>query len=514
MKTEIKRLFRTYFLSFSCKAIRELDGTRISKDAYIEYLASKLTAFADGTTKRLICNLPPRYLKTHLGSICLAAWILGHSSNTKIMLLACSEELAEKIARSIRSILAAEWYRNIFPTKIKKGHAKAMNFATTAGGGVFAASINGNITGHGADAIIVDDPHQISDAGKPQKLAQTIDIFDAVVKSRLNNRKTGRILVVAHRISDKDLSSHLLAQGKWEHVALPLIATRDETYDTEYGLWHRRKGELLRPDAEDEDDIAQFKKTLVNPDFDMLYQQDCDGQARLPITEDHFPTFVPDDLAYLPYVLSIDAGTTAGDDASFSVIQAWAFDQKNMYLIEQWREQCEFDELKRMAGKFKQRHQPDAILIEKAANGPALISDLRRRRKDRHLVVPITPRGSKSARFNRHIDKIRDRRVQLPEDAEFHTEFVSEFVVFPHGEYDDQVDTFTQAADWIDQNRGLTGHPWRASRPVPMVVGHNSQFFGFASRNSTTSKPQARGICAWRGNTNYAPNGPYLKVKG
>src|ERR1035437_7583062 len=169
MKTEIKRLFRTDFMSFSCKAIRALDGTRISKDAYIEYLASKLTAFADGTTKRLICNLPPRYLKTHLGSICLAAWILGHSSNTKIMLLACSEELAEKIARSIRSILAAEWYRNIFPTKIKKGHAKAMNFATTAGGGVFGALIKGNTPGAGPYAIFCDAPPQTPDPGKAAK---------------------------------------------------------------------------------------------------------------------------------------------------------------------------------------------------------------------------------------------------------------------------------------------------------------------------------------------------------
>jgi predicted phage terminase large subunit-like protein len=96
---------------------------------------------------------------------------------------------------------------------------------------------------------------------------------------------------------------------------------------------------------------------------------------------------------------------------------------------------------------FKRHHRPDAILIEKAGNGAALISDLRRRRKDRHLLLPITPRGSKSARFNRHIDKIRDGHVLLPQDAEFCTELVSECVAFPHGKYDDQVDTFTQAAD-------------------------------------------------------------------
>ena len=381
MRNEIHRLLKTDFMSFSRKAMREYDGTRISNDRYLEYLSSKLMEFADGMIKRLIVNLPPRYLKTLFGSVFLAAWILGHNPNTKIMLLAYSEELAEKIARLIRSILLAKWYREIFPTRIEKGHAKAMNFATTAGGEVFAASINGSITGHGADVIIVDDPHNITDAGYPKQLAQTIERFDTVVKSRLNNRKTGRIIVIAHRISDKDLSSHLLAQGRWEHVALPLMATCDQSYETDYGLWHRRKGELLRPDAEDEDDIAQLKKTLVNPDFDMLYQQDCDGRARLPITEDHFPTFAPDDLARLPCVLSIDAGTTDGNDASFSVIQAWAFDDSNFYLIDQFRKQCEFDELYPMVRKFRRRYQPEAILVEKTANGPALISELKRETK-------------------------------------------------------------------------------------------------------------------------------------
>ena len=73
--------------------------------------------FADGLIKRLLVNLPPRHLKTYLGSVCLAAWILAHNPSTKIMILACSEQLAEKIARLIRSILLAEWYRAIFPTQ-------------------------------------------------------------------------------------------------------------------------------------------------------------------------------------------------------------------------------------------------------------------------------------------------------------------------------------------------------------------------------------------------------------
>ena len=139
----------------------------------------------------------------------------------------------------------------------------------------------------------------------------------------------------------------------------------------------------------------------------MLYQQDCDGRARAPIAAHHFPTFAPDNLMHLHRVLSVDAGTSDSDDASFSVIQAWAFDQNNLYLIAQFREQCDFDDLERKVRRFNTNHRPNAILVEKTANGPALISKLKRKMpKGRDLVVPVIPRGSKTARFNRHIDKI------------------------------------------------------------------------------------------------------------
>ena len=117
-----------------------------------------------------------------------------------------------------------------------------------------------------------------------------------------------------------------------------------KTYETDYGFGIVVRATLLRPGAYDEDVIAQRKKTLVNPDFDMLYQQDCDAQARLPIDADHFPEFSPGDAGHLACVLSIDPGTTDGDDASFSVIHAWAFDSNNLYLLNQFRRQCQFNE--------------------------------------------------------------------------------------------------------------------------------------------------------------------------
>jgi predicted phage terminase large subunit-like protein len=511
MKNDIHSLLRDDFLSFARKALRELDGTILSEDRYLDYLASKLTAFADDEIKRLIVNAPPRHLKSQLGTVCLTAWILGHHPNKKIIVLAGSARLAEKLARPIRAILQAKWYRNIFPTRIKKGHGEATNFATVDGGEVFAASIHANITGRGGDIIILDDPHDTNDAGNPHQLAKAIGRFNKNVKSRLNNHRTGRFLVIAHRVSEADLSAHLLARGGWQHVVLPFLATRDETYKTDCGIWRRRKGELLRADDADDEHIAELKQT--EPNFDMLYQQDCDGQARLPIMAELFPIFAPDTIAHLPRVLSIDPGATDGDDASFSVIQVWAFDAKNYYLLDDYRAQCEFEDLKRKARHLRKLHRAYAILIENTANGPGLISQLKRKLKARCLIVPITPRGSKTARLNRHIDKIRQGRVQLAADAAYWVEFTDEIVVFPYGKHDDQVDAFTQMADFVDQHGALAKPPQRMTPDIPMVVSGNSQGSGWGHRSLPTAKPGERGICIARGNSHYAPNGPFIQAK-
>ena len=200
-------------------------------------------------TKRpveLIINLPPGHLKTSLGSVSLAAWMLAHDPALKVILVTHAEHLSKAIARNILAILQAPWFKQVFETRIKKGHAEVTDFGTTSGGGVFVTSFHGRFTGRRADVILVDDPHDIADGH--EQIESTIETFSTVLMSRLNDRKTGRVLVVAHRVHERDLSAQLMQKRKWEHVVLPLIATKDQTYETAFGNWPRRKGELLRPE--------------------------------------------------------------------------------------------------------------------------------------------------------------------------------------------------------------------------------------------------------------------------
>ena len=97
------------------------------------------------------------------------------------------------------------------------------------------------------------------------------------------------MLVIGHRVHEQDLSAHLLRKKKFKHVLLPLVATRDQTYETSSGVWLRRKGELLRPDAFGPT-ISTSCVRAPSVDFEMLYQQDCDAQTLPAIRSDHFPT--------------------------------------------------------------------------------------------------------------------------------------------------------------------------------------------------------------------------------
>ena len=130
------------------------------------------------------------------------------------------------------------------------------------------------------------------DAGYPEQLERTIERFDTVIMSRLNNRKKGRVIVIAHRIHDMDLSAHLLDSGGWTHVVLPVIATRDQTYDTALRPLASAQRYAASAGCRRRGSIEKLRGKLVNPSFDLLYQQDVDGQALPSITADNFPTYV------------------------------------------------------------------------------------------------------------------------------------------------------------------------------------------------------------------------------
>ena len=410
--------------------------------------------------------------------------MLAHDPSLKIILVTHAEHLSKTIARNIRTVLRSSWFKELFGTRIKWGHAEVTDFGTTAGGAVFVTSFSGRFTGRRADVIIVDDPHDITDA--LEQIESTIETFNTTLMSRLNQPKTGRMLVVAHRVHERDLSAYLLRTKKWKQVVLPLVATGDQTYETSSGTWRRRKGELLRPRDFGPDYIEELRANSFSPDFDMLYQQDFDFQALPAITAAHFPTFTEPMPAAGPVVLSVDPGVTNRQRSAYSVIQAWCLPGDRYYLLDEFRAQCDFTDLRDNLRRFRKIYRPAAILIERAANGHALISDLGRKYSN---LMPIDPDGrSKSARLRVHADTIVAKRIWIPARASWRDAFIAEFVEFPHGAFTDQVDATTQFLDHAGEFAGL-----EPNRPAGLAAWVNS---GGGTRTISSSNGRERGLAA------------------
>ena len=133
------------------------------------------------------------------------------------------------------------------------------------------------------------------------------------------------------------------------------------------------------PDSFSPEDLDELTGEFFNPDFGMFYQQDVESQGLPAFTPDHFPTFSDTIPMPGPVVLSVDAAMSSRPRSAYSVIQAWRLAGGCFFLLDQFREQIDFTGLRDEVRYFRKIYRPVAILIERAANGHALISDLTRK---------------------------------------------------------------------------------------------------------------------------------------
>jgi hypothetical protein len=106
--------------------------TRFAMSWHIEIIAAKLTALRGGKIRRLVINLPPRHLKSLLASVAFPAWYLGHDPSAQILCVSYAQDLADKLSRDCRHIVAGDWYRRIFPTRLSPQRAAMPESDTTA----------------------------------------------------------------------------------------------------------------------------------------------------------------------------------------------------------------------------------------------------------------------------------------------------------------------------------------------------------------------------------------------
>ena len=248
-------LLRANLVSFIQMCFRTLNPTsRFCDNWHIVAIAWHLEQVRIGKIKRLIICMPPRSLKSISASVAFPAFIHGNDPSKHIIAVSYGQELSTKLHNDYRLILSSDWYKAIFPqTRISQHKDTENEVVLTGRGGRLATSINGVLTGRGADLIIIDDPLKPGDAMSEPKRKAVNDWFGSTLLSRLNDKANSAIVIVTQRVHADDLVGHVLETSgeDWTVLELPAIAPESQTIQIgDDRIYQRSADELLHADRE------------------------------------------------------------------------------------------------------------------------------------------------------------------------------------------------------------------------------------------------------------------------
>jgi predicted phage terminase large subunit-like protein len=410
-------------------------------------MAKAFERVANGETKRLIINMPPRHTKSEFASYLLPAWFLGRFPGKKVIQTSHTAELAVGFGRKVRNLVDSDVYKNIFPDVALQADSKAAGrWATNKGGEYFAIGVGGAVTGKGADLLIIDDPHSEQEATlaetNPEVYDKTYEWYTSGPRQRL--QPGGAIVIVMTRWSKKDLTGQVVKAAaqrsgeEWEVIEFPALMP---------------SGNPLWPQFWSKKELEALKAELPNGKWMAQYQQQPTSDVNAIVKREWWKVWEHDDPPSCEFVIqSWDTAFLKTQRSDYSACTTWGVfykpddtgkDRANIILLNAFKDRMEFPELKQKALEEWKYWEPDSLIVEAKAAGSPLIFELRA------MGIPVqefTPSkgNDKIARLNAVADIFASGLVWVP-NTSWAEELVEEVASFPSGEHDDLVDSMTQA---------------------------------------------------------------------
>tara|TARA_R100001443_G_scaffold77563_1_gene84747 strand:+ start:1141 stop:2610 length:1470 start_codon:yes stop_codon:yes gene_type:complete len=414
--------------------------------AHIKLLAHKLEEVERGNIKRLAIFMPPRHGKSQLTSQFFPAWYLGRNPSKFVIATTYAQDLADDFGRSVRNQIQDEDYNRIFnDCTLSKDSSSVRRFHTTGSGVYYAVGAGGAITGRGAHLLLIDDPIKgREDADSDAMRSNLIDWYRSTAYSRL--MPGGSIILIQTRWHEDDLAGWILRETShepWEVVELPAVL--DEKASK---ILKRPKGQALWPEAYDKKRLEEIKKTAGSREWNSLYMQRPSAEEGNILKRYWWKEWTEDNPPECNYILqSWDTAYTVKSTSDYSAVTTWGIFEhngiQNAILLSARRERWEFPELKSEAIKLYNEFRPDVVLIEAKASGWSLIQELQR------AGIPITPfnpkKADKKTRAHSVTPLFESGRVWYPSSKYWAEDVINQCAQFPSSNYDDLVDSTTQA---------------------------------------------------------------------
>jgi predicted phage terminase large subunit-like protein len=444
----LQAVLRQDFRAFVEKVFLTLTpGQQFIRSWHLEAIAYQLERVRRGEIKRLIINMPPRSLKSIMASVAYPAYLLGLDPTRRIICTSYSGELAKKHSNDFRAVLDAKWYRGTFPeTRVGPFKNNETEIELTERGFRLATSVGGTLTGRGGDTIIIDDYIKPDDALSESRRSTANQWFTNTLLSRLDDKRTGAIIVVMQRVHMDDLTGFLTEQSdEWEMLNLPAVAEHDQSIPCwEGALYYRSAGEALTP-REPIDVLEDMKLQIGSDAFYAQYQQMPVPPGGATIKRAWIARYreLPPTSEHLLVMQSWDTANKGGPQNDWSVCTTWILARHiRWYLVDVWRGRHDYPALKAKVESLAKQFGARRVLVEDVGSGTMLVQELRGRVPG---IVPIRPERDKLSRMAVASSKFEAGQVFLPERASWLADLESELFAFPGGRHDDQCDSISQA---------------------------------------------------------------------
>jgi predicted phage terminase large subunit-like protein len=336
-------------------------------------------------------------------------------------------------------------------------------FENDATGYRIATAVGAAATGEGGDVVVVDDPHSAQGAASQTQREGTLIWWDETMSTRLNDPKTGRKVIVMQRLHERDLAGHVLEQGGYEHLCLPMEYEPERHCATSIGWEDPRTeaGEPLWPERIGPEEIASKRRELGEYGYVGQFQQRPAprGGGMFPVDRFNILQHRPQPKDIAASVRYIDkAGTHQGGAWTVGVLMHRMKD--GTYVVaDVMRGQWSALERDR---RIRQTAEMDGYTVrvfveQEPGSGGKESAENTIRQLAGYRVQADRVTGDKETRADPYAAQVQGGNVYLVQGAWNHA-FIAEHETFPVGQYKDQVDAAAGAfAKLSGRGAGMEG---------------------------------------------------------
>lgn len=398
---------------------------------------------------RAVVSVPPQHGKTETVMHHIARGLLLNPADT-YALLTYEAHFGWSRSRKVRR------YAERAGVPIDRASNRLEEWATVAGGGLFAGGTGGPLTGRPVKRLIADDLIKNREAAESAKIREnTWEWFTSVALTRLHPDSSA--VVIQTRWHVDDVSGRLIEEG-WEHINLPAISA---------------DGKALWPEQRPIEFLEKQRRAVNDYNFESLYQG-APRKRGAHVFEQ--PTTCA--LAEVPTIgvdaIGLDLAYSAKTHSDYSIAVVLRRAGDRTYVLDVIRRQERAETFAQTLGALMVRHR--GCPVRWHCSGPEVaVAELVSRMgtaPEKHAFLSIEAIPTHADKFVRAQPMAaawNAGAIVVPRDATWSQPYLAELTSFTgvSDRHDDQVDASASAFSVLD--KGLPDNTVNVGRKSKMA---------------------------------------------